>query len=51
MTCQDDQMCDRLKVGIDGAFNRDQYIWNVNSTTKDYGFLLLDANNVFNEIN
>ena len=28
MSCQDDQLCDRLKAGIDGAINGDQVLWD-----------------------
>ena len=51
MACQDDHICARLKAVIDGAVHRVQAIWNKNSTTEDCGFLLVDAENVFNDIN
>ena len=35
MAYQDDQMCDGLKTGINGAFHRFQSIWDEKSTTKD----------------
>ena len=41
--CQDDQICGGLKVGIDGAFHRVQYIWDANSCTENWGFLLMDT--------
>ena len=51
MAFQDDQLCDGLKARIDGAIHGVQAIWGENSTTEDWGFLLVDANNVFNDIN
>ena len=51
MVCQDDQMCAGLKAGIDGAIYGVQDLWDKKLTTEDWGFLLVDANNAFNEIN
>ena len=51
MVCQDDQMCAALKAEIDSVVHRVQAIWNKNSTTEDWGILLVDAKNAFNEIN
>ena len=51
MACQDDQTCAGLKVIIDGAVQRVQAIWDEKSTTEDWGFLLVDKKNAFNEIN
>ena len=50
-TCQDDKLCARLKAGIEGAVHRVQSIWDSNSFTKNWVFLLVDAKNTFNEIN
>ena len=50
MTFQDDQLCAILKAGIDGAVHGVQDIWDENSTTEDWGFLLIDAKNAFNDI-
>ena len=50
-TCQDDYLCDRLKVGIDSAVHRVQAIWDANLSTEDWGFLLVDTKNAFNDIN
>ena len=49
--CQDDQLCDGIKVGIDGTIHRVQYLWGKNLFTEEWVFLLVDAKNVFNEIN
>ena len=51
MAYQDYHLCAGLKVGIDGTFHGVQYIWDENLTTEDWLFLLIDANNAFNEIN
>ena len=51
MACQDDQLYARIKAVIDGTFHRVQYFWNKKSTTEDWGFLLVDTKNAFNEIN
>ena len=51
MACQDDQLCVGLKAGIDGAIHRVQALWDENWTTENWGFLLVDARNVFNDIN
>ena len=51
MACQYDQMCAGLKAGIDGAIHRVQALWYKNSSTEEWVFLLVDANNSFNEIN
>ena len=51
MVCQDDHLCSGLKAGIDGVVHEVQDIWYEKSTTEDWGFLLVDAKNVFNEIN
>ena len=45
MACQYDQLCDGLKAGIDGAINRVQALQDENSSTEEWGFLLVDANN------
>ena len=48
---KDDHLCAGLKVVIDGAVPRVQYIWGANSTEKNWGFLLHEKNIVFNDIN
>ena len=50
MTCQHDQLCSGLKVGIDGAFHGVQDIWDENLTTEEWRFLLVDADIAFDEI-
>ena len=48
MACQDNQLCAELKARIDGAVHVVQTRWEENSTTKDWGFLLINAKNAFN---
>ena len=50
-TCQDEHICARLNVGIDGAVHRVQDIWNANFSTNKWGDSLVDATNAFKEIN
>ena len=38
MACQDDQLCARLKAGIDGAINGVQSLWYENSSTEECFF-------------
>ena len=49
--CQGEQLCARLKSGIDSAIYGVQYIWHTNFSTDDLGFILLDAKDAFNKIN
>ena len=51
MECQDDQLCAELKTGIDGIIHGVQALWDENSYTEEWGFLLIDAKNAFNNIN
>ena len=51
MACQSDQFCAGLKAVIDGAVHRVQAIWDENSITEGWEFLLVDAKKAFNEIN
>ena len=50
MACQHDQLCAGIKEGINGAFHGVQDIWDEKLTTEDWGFLIVDAKNTFNEI-
>ena len=43
MEYQDDQLCAGLKAVIDSAIHGVQDIWYKNSTTEDWGFLLVDT--------
>ena len=49
--CQYGQLFALLKAEIDGAFHGVQDIRDKNLTMEDCGLLIVDANNVFNEIN
>ena len=49
--CQYAQICAGLKEVIDGVIHGVKYIWGNNSFTKNWGFLLVDTKNAFNEIN
>ena len=51
MACQDDQLCAGIQSGIDGTVHIGQAIWDGNSATEDWGFLLVDEKNAFNKIN
>ena len=51
MVCQDDQTCLRIKVVIEGAVHEVQFSWDESLTTEDWGFLIVDANNAFKDIN
>ena len=51
IVCQDDQLCDGIKAGIDNAIHGVQALWDKNSYTEEWGFLLVDAKNAFNSIN
>ena len=51
MTCQDNQLCAGLKSGIYSAIHGVQDLWDENLSTEEWGFLLVDARNAFNEIN
>ena len=51
MECQYDQLRAILKTVICGVSHGYQSIWNEKSTTEDRIFLIVDAKNVFNEIN
>ena len=48
--CQDDQLCDVLKAGTDGAVHGVQDIWDDNFSTYDWVFLIVGAKNDFNNI-
>ena len=48
MACQDDHLCAGLKAKIDGAAHGVQDIWDENTTTEDWVFLIVDANISFN---
>ena len=50
-TFEYDQICDGLKVGIDGTLNGIQAIWDTNLSTENWNFLIVDAKDAFNGLN
>ena len=48
---QDDKICSGLKVVTNGSIYGVQAIWYTNLSTEDWGFLMVDVKNKFNEIN
>jgi hypothetical protein len=47
-----DQLCAGLRAGTDGAIHGVSTLYNeLEDSDSDSGFLLIDANNAFNEIN
>ena len=51
VVCQDDKLCAKLKAVINGAVHRFQAICDEKPAIEDWGFLLVDAKNAFNDIN
>ena len=47
---QGDQFCTGLKAGIYMLVHGVKYIWDVNCTKENWGFLLVHAKNAFNNI-
>jgi hypothetical protein len=49
--CGLDQLCAGLESGIEGGIHSMQHVWNAHRSDEDWGFLLIDAKNAFNEQN
>ena len=49
--CGIDQLCSGLSSGIDGAIHALRCLWQEHEEEEDWGFLLVDARNAFNEGN
>ena len=49
--CGKDQLCAGLEAGIDGGIHAMRRLWDENEGNDEWGFLLVDARNAFNEIN
>ena len=49
--CQKEQLCDGLKAVIDNECNRVKEIWDTKSPMEYWGFILVDAKNLSNDIN
>jgi hypothetical protein len=50
-TCGIDQLCAGLKSGIKGGIHVMNHMWELHNMEEEWGFLLIDASNVFNEQN
>jgi hypothetical protein len=46
-----DQLCAGLEAGIEGGVHAVQNLWELHQHEEDWGFLLIDAKNAFNEQN
>jgi hypothetical protein len=46
-----DQLCTGLKAGIEGGIHAMQNLWDLHRHEEEWGFLLIDAKNAFNEQN
>ncbi len=51
IACGVDQLCAGLQAGIEGGIHAVQQIWESHKEEEDWGFLMIDARNAFNEIN
>ena len=49
--CGTDQLCAGLEAAIEGGIHATKEWWDVHRQEEDYGFLLIDARNAFNEQN
>jgi len=47
--CSIDQLCAGLQVGIEGAIHAANQFWKEHAGDSDFGFLMIDAKNAFNE--
>jgi hypothetical protein len=47
--CVIDQLCAGLKAGIEGAIHAIKELWAMHEQEEEWGFLLVDARNAFNE--
>jgi len=50
MACGTDQLCSGLKSGIEGGIHAMTQVWKDLATEAEFGFLMLDASNAFNEL-
>jgi hypothetical protein len=46
-----DQLCSGLAAGIEWPIRAGQLMWDQHSEEENWGFLLVDACNAFNEVN
>ena len=49
--CRVDQLCAGLKAGIEGSIHAAKLIWQENTHEEEWGFLLANDRNAFNEGN
>ena len=50
-SCGIDQLCAGLESGVEGGIHGMQQVWDQYHMEEEWGFLLIDARNVFNELN
>ena len=51
VACVMEQLCGGLEAGIEGGIHAVRILWQQHPQEEDWGFLLIDARNVFNEEN
>jgi hypothetical protein len=51
VSCGIDQLCAGLESGIKGGIHAMQHVWDAHHQEEEWGFLLIDAHNTFNEQN
>ena len=51
LACGSDQLCAGLSAGIEGGIHGMNQLWKENEGLHNFGFLLVDARNAFNEVN
>ena len=49
--CSNDQLCGVLQPGIEGGVHAMHSLWETHKMEEEWGFLLIDARNAFDEIN
>jgi len=49
--CGTDQLCAGLEAGIEGGIHAMKLMWDIHHMEEEWGFLLIDARNAFNELN
>jgi len=49
--CGTDQLCAGLEAGIEGGIHAMKLMWDIHHMEEEWGFLLIDACNAFNELN
>jgi hypothetical protein len=49
--CGIDQLCAELEGGIEGGIHAIDELWKQLAMEEEWGFLLVDASNAFNELN